>query len=138
MYVYRPGGGRTDTRWLTLTDAQGKGLKITAATTVDFSVQHYTVKDLWQVRYGHDLPDIRRAEVVLNLDCVQRGLGNASCGPGPRPQYEIKRIQSTITLCGWNHVEERNNCSFSIISCLSIENLLFIGKQLIYCFCGSE
>lgn len=84
-------GGRTDTRWLTLTDAQGKGLKITAATTVDFSVLHYTDKDLWQVKYGHDLPDIRRAEVVLNLDCVQRGLGNASCGPGPRPQYEIKK-----------------------------------------------
>lgn len=36
-------------------------------------------------------PDIYRAEVVLNLDCIQRGLGNASCGPGPRPAYEIQK-----------------------------------------------
>ena len=32
-----------------------------------------------------------KAEVVLNLDCIQRGLGNASCGPGPRPAYEIQK-----------------------------------------------
>ena len=84
-------GGRTDTHWLALTDGQGKGLRITATDTLDFSAQHYTDKDLWQVKYGHDLSDIRRAEVVLNLDCIQRGLGNASCGPGPRPHYEIRK-----------------------------------------------
>lgn len=84
-------GGRTDTRWLSLTDSQGRGLKITAADKVDFSAQHYTDRELWQVKYGHDLGDIRRAEVVLNLDCIQRGLGNASCGPGPRPKYEIEK-----------------------------------------------
>ena len=39
----------------------------------------------------HDLADIYRAEVMLNLDCIQRGLGNASCGPGPRPKYEIQK-----------------------------------------------
>lgn len=84
-------GGRTDTHWLALTDGQGKGLRITATDTLDFSAQHYTDKDLWQVKYGHDLSDIHRAEVVLNLDCIQRGLGNASCGPGPRPHYEIRK-----------------------------------------------
>lgn len=84
-------GERTDTHWLALTDGQGKGLRITATDTLDFSAQHYTDKDLWQVKYGHDLSDIRRAEVVLNLDCIQRGLGNASCGPGPRPHYEIRK-----------------------------------------------
>ena len=48
-------------------------------------------REIWRVKYGHDLKNIRRAEIVLNLDCIQRGLGNASCGPGPRPQYEIKK-----------------------------------------------
>lgn len=84
-------GGRCDTRWLTLTDKEGKGIKITSADTFDFSALHYTDKDLFEVKYGHALPDIRRAEVVLNLDCIQRGLGNASCGPGPRPKYEIRK-----------------------------------------------
>lgn len=84
-------GGRCDTRWLTLTDNKGKGIKITAYGTFDFSALHYTDRELWQVKYGHNLENIRRNEVVLNLDCVQRGIGNASCGPGPRPKYEIKK-----------------------------------------------
>jgi beta-galactosidase len=41
------------------------------------------------VKYGHDLDKVRRAEVVLTLDCAMRGLGNGSCGPGPLPQYVI-------------------------------------------------
>ena len=37
-------------------------------------------------------PDnIRRAEVILSLDCIQRGIGNGSCGPGPRPHYEVEK-----------------------------------------------
>ena len=84
-------GGRCDTRWLTLTNKAGRGIKITAADTFDFSALHYTDKDLFEIKYGHALPDIYRAEVVLNLDCIQRGLGNASCGPGPRPAYEIQK-----------------------------------------------
>lgn len=75
-------GERCDTRWLTLTDKEGKGIKITSADTFDFSALHYTDKDLFDIKYGHDLADIYRAEVMLNLDCIQRGLGNASCGPG--------------------------------------------------------
>lgn len=84
-------GERCDTRWLTLTDDKGEGIKITSADTFDFSALHYTDKDLQDVKFGHYLPDIRRAEVVLNLDCIQRGLGNGSCGPGPRPKYEIQK-----------------------------------------------
>lgn len=83
-------GERTDTRWLQLTDSEGRGVKIVADGCLDFSAQHYTDRDLWRVKYGHDLGKIRRDEVVLTLDCIQRGLGNASCGPQPLPQYEIK------------------------------------------------
>lgn len=83
-------GERTDTRWLQLTGADGRGIRIVADSTVDFSAQHYTDRDLWRVKYGHDIGKVRRDEVVLTLDCVQRGLGNASCGPQPLPEYEIK------------------------------------------------
>ena len=83
-------GERTDTRWLQFTDADGKGLRIVADGTFDFSAQHYTDRELWQVKYGHDLDKIRRNEVVLTLDCIQRGIGNASCGPQPLQEYEIK------------------------------------------------
>ncbi len=83
-------GGRTDTRWLTLTDNNGKGVKITPDGTLDFSALHYTDPELWEVKYGHDLDNVYRPEIVLNLECAERGLGNASCGPGPRPKYKIE------------------------------------------------
>ena len=81
-------GGRCDVQCLSLTDADGHGVRITAQDTFGFSALHYDDREIWRVKYGHDLKNIRRAEIVLNLDCIQRGLGNASCGPGPRPQYE--------------------------------------------------
>lgn len=83
-------GERCDTRWLTLTDKRGEGMKILASTPLAFSALHFTDKDLWQAKYGHNRPAIRRNEVVLTLDCAQTGLGNASCGPGPEPQYKLK------------------------------------------------
>lgn len=83
-------GERTDTRWLTLTNADGHGLKIEADGIFDFSALHNTDRELWEARYGYAVERIQRPEVVLTLDCIQRGVGNASCGPGPRPQYEIQ------------------------------------------------
>ena len=84
-------GGRSDVRWLTLRSDDGAGLRITALGYLEFSALHYTDADLWATKYAHDLDNVRRSEVILNLDCVQRGLGNASCGPQPRPQYELRR-----------------------------------------------
>ncbi len=83
-------GCRTETRWLTLADQTGQGVKITALDRpFDFTVLHFTDRDLWDAKYGHDLDKVRRPEVVLNLDCSTRGLGSASCGPGPRPEFII-------------------------------------------------
>jgi len=88
-------GERCDTRYLTLTDSEGKGIMIRATgegapATFDFSALHYTDKDLWNILYGHDLDKIRRQETVLNLDAIQKGIGNASCGPDTLPKYCIK------------------------------------------------
>jgi len=83
-------GERCDVRYLKLTDAEGRGIKISSPDLFDFSALHYTDKELWNVLYGHDLELIRHPEVILNLDAIQRGIGNGSCGPGPLQQYEIK------------------------------------------------
>ena len=77
-------------RWMTLTSNTFPiTLKFTAKDRMSFSVLHFTDQDLWNVVYGHDKNSVRRAETVLNLDCIQRGLGNASCGPRQLPQYLI-------------------------------------------------
>ncbi|MCF0160475.1 MAG: DUF4981 domain-containing protein, partial [Bacteroidaceae bacterium] len=83
-------GERCDTRWLELTDNEGKGIRITAINgTFDFSVLHFTDMDLWNAKYGHDLGQVQRPEVVLSLDCAMRGIGNGSCGPGPLEKYDL-------------------------------------------------
>lgn len=81
-------GTRTDTRWLALTDSSGKGLKITALdASFDFTALHYRDEDLWEQKYIHDMEKARCQATVLNIDCATRGLGSASCGPGPLPEY---------------------------------------------------
>ena len=82
-------GGRTDTRWLRLASEEGATLTFTAGGSFDFSALRYTDEDLYLVKYGNDLDKVRQGGVVLNLDCIQQGLGNGSCGPGPLPQYSI-------------------------------------------------
>ncbi len=90
-------GERCDTRWLTLTDRQGKGLRIEAplsSSLFAFSAQHWTDREVWEAKYDHELDNCRRAEVVLCLDAAMRGLGNASCGPAQLPQYNVKGGQT--------------------------------------------
>ena len=82
-------GERTDTRWLRLWAEDGRSVTFAAEGAFDFSALHYTDEDLYLVKYGNDLDQIRRSEVVLTLDCIQQGLGNGSCGPGPLPRYRI-------------------------------------------------
>ncbi len=98
-------GERCDTRWLQLTDEQGKGLRIAATSApFSFSALHYTDRDLWQVKYGHDIDKVRRAETVLSLDAAMRGIGNGSCGPGALETYQLKggqyRLQFTLSPVG--------------------------------------
>ena len=93
-------GERCDVKWLKLTDKQGKGICITnIAGVLMFSAQHYTDEDLWQTKYLHELNKIRRPEVVLHLDTAMRGLGNASCGPGPLPKYEMPKGTFAMGIC---------------------------------------
>ena len=80
-------GNHTDVRWFSLSGAS-VGLLVEAAGPMEFSASHYTAQDLDAAYHTYDLHP--RAEVVLNLDYRQRGLGTESCGPGPLEQYKIK------------------------------------------------
>ncbi len=80
-------GERCDVRYLILKDDSGKGIRFTAGRTFDFSALHYTDPDLWQARYCHEQPNIHRPEVVLCLDCIQRGVSRSEV----LPPYEIQK-----------------------------------------------
>ena len=84
-------GERCDVQWVTFTDSKGEGIRIrTTEGNLDFSALHYTDEELWQTKYKHELGKIRRPEIIVHLDAAMRGLGNASCGPGPLEKYELR------------------------------------------------
>ncbi len=82
-------GNHTDVRWASLTDAAGNGLRVSGDGLLEISAAHYNVADLTAAKHTHELRRMRHAEVVLNVDHRQGGLGNGSCGPGVLPQYQL-------------------------------------------------
>lgn len=89
-------GNREDVRWLTLTNGEGNGLKITSKDKLSFSALHYSDKALWEdSKHDFSLIDIKQPQTFLNLDCLQEGVGNATCGPITLEKY---RVPSTKTL----------------------------------------
>lgn len=77
-------GNRDDVRWLRKKPHDNQGTN-TSKDHLNFSALHSSDPELWELTYGHDLDNIRRAEVILNLDCIQRGIGNGSCRPRAAP-----------------------------------------------------
>jgi beta-galactosidase len=75
------------TRWLSLTGADGIGLRVDGRPTLGFSAGHFTADALYRARHTVDLAT--RREVVLSLDHAQRGLGTASCGPDTAVRYRL-------------------------------------------------
>jgi beta-galactosidase len=93
-------GGKTAVRWATLTDTNGRGVKITCDAPFFLQALHFTRDDLDQARHRpgdprRDNPLVPRAEVCLSIDCRQTGLGCNNCGPIPLPQYRFP-VEKTI------------------------------------------
>lgn len=86
-------GNREDIRWVELTNSKNQGLKITAKNHMCFSALHFTDEEIWNAKHDFEIPNIRKPQVYLNLDCIQQGLGNATCGPNPMPEYMIPENQ---------------------------------------------
>ncbi|MFI2742878.1 glycoside hydrolase family 2 TIM barrel-domain containing protein [Zhouia sp. PK063] len=95
-------GNHEDTRWVSIADEQGNGLKIIAKDTLSFSTLHYTDDTLWKAKHDFALPQFKKPYTYLSLDRIQQGLGNASCGPLPLEKYfipEAKPLQFNFRIC---------------------------------------
>ena len=82
-------GNREGLRYLMLLDGKGKGLRIDVDGRAAFSALRFTDKELSGLKHVWELPDNRRDDIVLHIDYMQRGLGNASCGPDTIEKYHI-------------------------------------------------
>jgi beta-galactosidase len=80
-------GNKTGLRWIELASA-GASVRFTPDTPCEGSASRFAPEDLFTARHTTDLQP--RAEVIVNLDVGQRGLGTASCGPDTLERYRIE------------------------------------------------
>ena len=97
-------GYKCDVRWAALTDAKGAGVVVRGSAPLFVQALHHSWEDLEFARHRDKQQRIwnvkpPRVEVCLNLDIRQLGLGGASCGPKPEPEYifPIQREQWSVT-----------------------------------------
>jgi len=86
---------RDDVRWVALTDRSGRGVLIKADDVFSFSALHFTAEDLDIAEHPYELKE--RSETILCIDVCHQGLGGASCGPPPLPQYTFKAEPKTFS-----------------------------------------
>jgi beta-galactosidase len=80
-------GGHADVRWLTLTGADGRGLRLTFGRPLQASATHHRSATLAAATHHEELRPA--AETIVHVDAAHRGLGTASCGPDTLPAYRI-------------------------------------------------
>ena len=84
---------RADVRYLTITDRQGNGFKITSYfdDLINFSAHHYTIEDLENARHVHEIP-YNKDITALNIDHMLCGVGGDLPGQAfVREPYIMKK-----------------------------------------------
>lgn len=87
-------GNHEDVRWMAVTNFDGVGFAFVAGDKMSASALHVRAQDMADPnniqKLIHKYEIKMRKETVLCLDAQTRPLGNASCGPGPLKEYELK------------------------------------------------
>lgn len=86
-------GTKQEVRWISLTNAQGKGLLFVAPDQMAASAVHFRPEDNYTDRNNrskHTYQFKNCQTSVVSLDAATRGLGNASCGPNVMDKYELR------------------------------------------------
>lgn len=96
-YIFpQENGNRTDTSWVALTNTKGVGVFAQGAPLIDFSAHRFTAEDFEKARHTYELTP--RDEIILNLDYRHNGIGSASCGHAPWPQYLLHPHEFTLSV----------------------------------------
>ncbi len=88
-------GNKEEVQLLTLTNAKGKGISVTAMKKpFSASALHYSAQDLARTAHSCDL--VPRKDIILSIDAQQLGLGNSSCGPAVLKRFAIDKKEHTL------------------------------------------
>lgn len=89
-------GCRTDVRWASLTDNQGRGLLFTATPLMEITALHFRAEDLGAAQHTNELTP--REHITVSIDHHQSGLGGGSCGPDTLDRYLVKPEPTSLTI----------------------------------------
>lgn len=89
-------GLRCDTRWLTMANAKGHGLRFSMNEPFNFNAYNYSTDNLTKAVYTYQLQ--RQQGVTLNLDYATTGVGCTACFVLPGYQAKPTRYERTITI----------------------------------------
>jgi len=96
--VPQENGHRSDVRWCQLTAAHSC-LLVVGEPLFGFSVHRWSTAALAKARHRDEL--VAEPRLWVHLDHRQQGLGSASCGPGPLPQYVLRPQPFKFALGLW-------------------------------------
>ncbi|MCF7956572.1 MAG: DUF4981 domain-containing protein [Phycisphaerae bacterium] len=81
-------GNKTDVRWMTLTDANGKGLKFTGLPMLSISAWPCGMEDIEAAKHPFEIP--HRDFITVNVDYKQMGVGgDNSWGAKTHEEYTL-------------------------------------------------
>ena len=83
-------GNRTDTRSVTITNADGYGFEVSSDQTFDFSLREYSQEQIEKVKHLYELA--KDDYLTLNIDHRQRGVGGDM--PGNACLHEPYKLKS--------------------------------------------
>lgn len=94
-------GYKTDTRWVSFVNSEGKGIKVRGIQPISFSAHHQYNTDFDagdKKRQRHTTDIIKRDLVNINIDDKQMGVGgDNSWGKMPHKQYKIKAMNRSFS-----------------------------------------
>ena len=102
QYVFpQENGNRTDVRWIRLSDAKGKGIKVTGDQPLSVSVWNTTQDELEKSKHIGE-PKVLDGSVVLNVDLVQAGVGGTdSWSQYARPYDQYRLTEKEYSYSFW-------------------------------------
>lgn len=129
-------GNRSDVRYVALRNAGGQGLLISSEEAFNMGASHYKAEDLSRFRHMYQVP--RQEDILLTIDGAHRGLGNASCGPGPLPEYTLAagkyahtfRIQPLEAANSADDIMEMSKASEKSLN--AVRDILVNGKSVAF------
>ncbi|MFZ9024693.1 MAG: glycoside hydrolase family 2 TIM barrel-domain containing protein, partial [Anaerohalosphaeraceae bacterium] len=81
-------GNKTDVRWMTVTDDDGSGIKVSGLPLLSVSAWPYSMEDLEKAWHPYEIPE--RDFITVNIDYKQMGVGgDDSWGARTHPEYTL-------------------------------------------------